>query len=321
MPYRSSVAWTFAANVHQFGSAGLHAVRHFVGVDARGDLFVAGLDQTLQIQLAHGIDHLALLGLADRRRRGEIDDRIALIAQRHALIRGGQQAAAPEHRAAAGATRAALQHDEAWQVAALAAQAIRDPGTHAGPAKQAAAGVHEQLGGRMVEQIRLAGAHDADLVHDARDVRQQVADPRPAPAVLLERTLAGQQIHAMTAVHESKTFARRVAVRDGLAVQLGEFRLVLEKLELRRPARHEQEDDAFRLSGEMRGLRLQRIAHRRNRRCQSALRQERGERDRADANGATAEEMPASYYCRGSRWRRTGRICRDSGLPLVALHL
>ena len=50
-----------AAGVHQLRGAGLHPVRHLVGVDPRGDFRVAGLDEPLQVQLADGVDELPLL--------------------------------------------------------------------------------------------------------------------------------------------------------------------------------------------------------------------------------------------------------------------
>ncbi len=69
----------------------------------------------------------------------------APLAERRALIRGRQKTAA-EAIHAARRDHAAVEHDEAGQVLALAAQAVGDPGAHAGAALLAVAGVHEIVG-------------------------------------------------------------------------------------------------------------------------------------------------------------------------------
>jgi hypothetical protein len=146
----------------------------------------------LHVQLTHGIHHLALLLGADFFRGGEIHDGISRVAQRHALISRGQNTAAPQHSATTRPTRPALQHHEARQVVAFAAEAVGDPRAHAGPAKEAAAGVHVELGGRVIEEIGFAGGDNAEVINDFRRVRQMVADPGTALAVLLKTNLRAQ---------------------------------------------------------------------------------------------------------------------------------
>ena len=58
------------AGVHQFRCTGLHAIRHFVSVDASCNLFITGFGQPLGIQLANSLENLHLLFLANRFRRG-----------------------------------------------------------------------------------------------------------------------------------------------------------------------------------------------------------------------------------------------------------
>ena len=117
----------FVTGVHQFGGTGLHAVGHFIGVDAGGDFVVAGFDEVFQVQFANGVDDLALLGGGDLGGGGEVDDGVALVAEGDALVGGGQDAAAPEDGAAARAAGAALEDDKAGEVFALAAEAVGDP--------------------------------------------------------------------------------------------------------------------------------------------------------------------------------------------------
>ena len=56
--------WRLLREVHQVRGAGLHPKRHFVGVDARQDLRVAGRAQPLAVELADGVVELALGGAA-----------------------------------------------------------------------------------------------------------------------------------------------------------------------------------------------------------------------------------------------------------------
>ena len=87
-------------------------------------------------------------------------------------------------------------------------------------------------------------------------------------------------------------------VGDLRALELREARLVVERLELRRPAGLVQEDDALRLRREVRqrgetaGLRIARVLQRRAGRQQLG-REQRPERRRPDATGRQAEQLPA----------------------------
>ena len=142
-------------------------------------------------------------------RAGEIQDRLALAAQRHALIGRRQKSARPIHRAAARTARAGLQHDEAGQILRFAADAVGHPRTHARPAELRRAGVHEQFRGRVIENIRRAGMNDRDVVHDARGVRKQFRNPRAALAVLSEFSLRAEQLRRILGkrIHEGEPFA------------------------------------------------------------------------------------------------------------------
>jgi hypothetical protein len=57
----------------------------------------------------------------------------------------------------------------------------------------AAAGVHEELGRRVVEQVGGAAFHQGDVVDDACGVRQQIADRGPGLSVLAEGALGPEQ--------------------------------------------------------------------------------------------------------------------------------
>ena len=60
------------------------------------------------------------------------------------------------------------QHHEAGQVVALAAQAVQQPRTHARPAGDGRAGVHERVGRIVVDRLGHHRADDAQVVGDRR---------------------------------------------------------------------------------------------------------------------------------------------------------
>ena len=86
--------------------------------------------------------------------------------------------------------------------------------------------------------------HEAQLVDDLRGVRQQLADPRAALAVLRELELrAGQRKRPLERGHAGQALAHPHRLGQLLAVHRAEQRLVVEQLELRRAAALEQVDD------------------------------------------------------------------------------
>ena len=97
-------------------------------------------------------------------------------------------------------------------------------------------------------------------------VRQQLGDVHAALAVLreLERRPDAEQI-LLPAGHAGDALALADAVGQVLAGHLGELRLRIEQIEVRRRAGHEQVDDALRLRREVQALAARRAppGHRR----------------------------------------------------------
>ncbi len=115
-----------AAEVHQLGSRGLQPVGHFVRRDPRGDFGIADDVEPAAIERPHEIERVALQIRAHSGRARDIEDRVALIAEPHAAIDGGQKSARPVGRAAADA-RAGRHHDKGRQIARLATPVRRRP--------------------------------------------------------------------------------------------------------------------------------------------------------------------------------------------------
>ena len=116
------------------------------------------------------------------------------VQQRHALVSAWAGSRCPTADRRRAAARAGLQHDEAGQVVRLAADAVGEPGAHAGPAEAAGAGVDEQLGRAVVEDVGRHALDDAHVVDDRGQVRQQLAELGAALAVAGELARGAQQL-------------------------------------------------------------------------------------------------------------------------------
>ena len=135
------------------------------------------------VERAERVERVALQLGVDAGRVGEVEDRVALAAERDALVDGGQEAAAPVGGAAARSPSAGAEDDEAGQVLRLAAQAVGRPGAQARPAELLRAGVHEDLRRRVVERVGDHRLDDRDVVDDLGEVRQQLGELGAALAV------------------------------------------------------------------------------------------------------------------------------------------
>ena len=84
----------------------------------------------------------------------------------------------------------------------------------------------------MVELIRPHRLDEGDFIHLLAEVRQQLADPRPALAVLSEFVRRAEQFRM--ALDEGETLIFQQIIRARLHVQLDELRLIVEQFVLRR---------------------------------------------------------------------------------------
>ena len=114
-------------HVHQLRRAGLHAVGHLVGVESGEDLRVADRVEPRLVELGDGVVESALALAGEAFRAVQVEDRIALATERHALEGRRQEAARPEGIARPRTARTALQDDESRQALGLAAEPVGDP--------------------------------------------------------------------------------------------------------------------------------------------------------------------------------------------------
>ena len=241
-----------ARDVHEAGHAGLHLERHLILGDARPHF---GVVHRAAAELVQRIDRrdVAALGLArDAGRVVEVEDGVSFGTELHALVLGGEEAAAPLARGD-GLRRASLaggdEDDEAGEVFGFGAESIGDPGAHARPPRDLRAGVHEHVRGVVVDGIRRHRADDADVVGHGTDVRQKFGElgaVLAVPGELELRSLADEFL----ALELGELLAVGEALRHALAVHLGESGLMVEELELRGASGHGQPDDALGLLGQ-----------------------------------------------------------------------
>ena len=100
---------------------------------------------------------------------------------------------------------------------------------------------------------------EGDVVNVLRQVREQVADPVAAPAVLLEVPARFDDAALVLVPATAKGFDL-----DGLVVHALHVGLVVEGVDVAGAAVHVQEDDALRLGRKVRLLRRERVDERRD---------------------------------------------------------
>src|SRR5262249_42873638 len=139
-----------------------------------------------------------------------------------------------------------IEHDEARQVLALAAETVGHPRANTGPALLARAAVQEIVAVGVLREARCYRTDDRQLIDVLGNVRKEIADGNATLAVLLERP---RRFDDLADVVELR---RRDFHLDGFAVLAVEARLGIERIHLRRPAIHVQEDDTGCPGGMMR---------------------------------------------------------------------
>src|SRR5688500_15821022 len=116
----------FAREIHEFRRAGLHAVSHLVGLNARERFGIVMVREGKFVETFQSIERGALRVVIEAFRIRKIKNGIATAAERNAGVNGRQKTAAPIARAAAGAV-ARTEHDVTRQVFRFSAEAVERP--------------------------------------------------------------------------------------------------------------------------------------------------------------------------------------------------
>ncbi len=252
------------------------------------DLGIGGVVGVLRVERGEVVE----LGAADLARDavgvGEVEHGLAAGAQLHALVLGREEARGPEvlvERLVAGA-RDVLRdhHDEAGQVAVGGAETVERPGSEARAAGVLVAGLEEGHRRRVVDQVGVQRLHDAQLVGDARGVRQELREPGAGLAVAREGELGGAELLRLARGHRGHALAHAHGVGDQLAAARDQTGLEVEEVDLRGRAGLREQDHAFRARRE--------VQHRGGARVGEArLAQQQGQRGAADSRRGATEEL------------------------------
>ena len=185
----------------------------------------------------------------------QIQHRVVACAQVHALVPRRQKAASPEAAveglAIAGAVRD--HHHERRQVAVRAAEAVADPRPKTRLARLLRTGVDERDRRIVIDRLAVNAFHQGDVIDNTADVLEHFTDVGAILAVAFEFELRrDDRERALARGHRRDPLIAADAFGQLDAVVLVNFRVVVERIDMRRAARHEQIDHAFRLGSEVR---------------------------------------------------------------------
>ena len=135
------------------------------------------------VLFAQEVEHGPLNGR--RLRRSDVVDRRAAGPDQHGLSVGGQKAAGEILEAAIG-DPVVVEQEIAGQPVVFGPEPIRHPRTDAGGRTDGSARVQQQGLGPVQRTFAAQRTDDAEIVGNAGDVREQIADPQPRLAALLE---------------------------------------------------------------------------------------------------------------------------------------
>ena len=162
----------------------------------------------------------------------------------------------------------------------------------------------------MVHGVGVQTLHETEVVDDLGRVRHEIAHPGAALAVLVKRFDRRQhQLAERVAGHRAKAFALDQGVGRRRPMPLDERRLVVESVDVRRPAVLKQVDDALGPRSEVGPARWPcRLAFRRG----AVAGQQGGQGGGADAAGRSAEEFAAIEPQLTLQQRRRGGWIEDA---------
>ena len=270
--------------------------------------------RSLSVLLVHLLQQVELLPLHAARQVLVVDvlDDVLGVGPRvvdvRALVDAGQEAVAPQLRADDRLARA--EHHVAGQVLVLRAQAVGEPGAHAGPRRLRFAGVHHQQRRLVVGRVGVHRADDANVV-DARGRRSGYSSLTSMPLWPCLSNLNGDG-------NRPPPLARSVesCASGRVPLYFSRARLGVEGVHLRGAAVHEQEDDALGRRLEHRRPGGERIVGRLRLGSQQAFAGQHG----GQAQRAEAAADPAEHVTTGDakvRWDEHDggpQVCGERGI-------
>lgn len=244
-------------DVHEAGNGSLHLEGHLILRDASFDLgFVATFPEK-PIHLAHGFDQFLLSVTRDSGRILDVVHGVPLGLELHALVLAGKKSVAPLSRrdGLALATSHAGQNDESGQILGIASDPVIDPRPHAGSTRDDGSRVHEGMRRVVIDLLGLHRTDDGDFIGDLLDMGEHVADLLSRFPTLREPELGAHALEFVgTLLQLGELLSLGKGGGHGLPVELGEFRFVVEALEVGLPPRHAEMNHSLHLHGNMTSL-------------------------------------------------------------------
>ena len=135
-------------------------------------------------------------------------------------------------------------HDEAGKLVGLCSQTVEQPGTHARPAADRRAGIHERVSRVVVNRLGLQRADDAQLIGDRAQVWEDRRCFVAGLAPFFERVLRGEA-RQLLALQLSDRLPLREGIGHRLAAHFDQLRLMVERLQVRHSTGHHEEDHSL----------------------------------------------------------------------------
>ena len=180
---------------------------------------------------------------------------------------------------------------KAGRSSASRSQAVAEPGPQRRPAGLLRAGLDERDGRVVIDRLGVHRADDADVIDHAAGMRQQFARARRPTGLADESELRGDDRKAvLPGGHAGQPLPLRIESGSSLPCKARRARLVIEKLQMRRPAGLEEIDNAPGLGSEMRQA---------SGRLRLRFAREQRRQGRAAESGSGAAEKMAAGHCAG----------------------
>ena len=178
--------------------------------------------------------------------------------------------------------------DESRQVFVLAAQAVKNPRTHAGSDLVFHTCMQFQDCLRVILPIGVHAANQAKVVGTFCDLWKNFADLQTALSAFVEFERRGEQLRVW--IHRPFNKIRG----QFFAVVANEERLVIEGVHVRRPSVHEEKDDAL---GPRRKMGFMQACGFRSRRSAGEIREKTGESEVTEAATAALQQLASGKSC------------------------
>ena len=234
--------------IRQLRHRSLHAERHLVLRNPRGDLRVLILIELQPVQLPEIVEKPSPRRPVITLRIAQIQHRILPAPELHPLMTRRNKPGTPHPVRQRLRVPAALRnhHHKRGQILILAPQPVGDPRADRRPARQLKPGLKEGHGRVMVDLLGRQRLQDRPSVGVLGHVRQQFAEPRPGLPVLGKLKQAGRGgKRRLVGRHPGQPLPPPDGIRQILAPHFGQIRLVVEQIELRRPSVLEQRNHAL----------------------------------------------------------------------------